>query len=289
MAVITPPLYLQAGSHPANTFRRLTSAMFDNTEGLMFDGDMAVSQNGTPNMSVNVGVGACLVKGDYATDAGLYWCENASTTNLTIATADATNPRRDLVVAEVLDAAYSGGSNLFQLRVVTGTPAASPSDPATPNSALVLARIQVNAGVTSIVTANITFLASRWNAWCKPQMAVATANPTSTTTTMADIAGATITISTPRANVTVVVQATCDMDTTDATTIGTCALNVDGSDQASVIVFEGMERKTLHQTWTITLAASGSHTFKLRFNRASGAGTVQVTQTHTLIALTNFW
>jgi hypothetical protein len=43
--------------------------------------------------------------------------------NETIAAADATNPRNDLVVLEIKDTQHdASGSNLAQTRVVTGTP-----------------------------------------------------------------------------------------------------------------------------------------------------------------------
>ena len=56
----------------------------------------------------------------------------------------------------MLDDQYSGASHIGQIVVVTGTPAGSPSAPATPKNSLVLAHIAVGASVTSIVTANIT-------------------------------------------------------------------------------------------------------------------------------------
>jgi hypothetical protein len=82
----------------------------------------------------------------------------SSTTALS--TADPTNPRRDLVVVRIRDAAYFGATNSWDLFVITGTPAASPVDPTIPSdgSYLLLARVAVAAGATSITNANITDL-----------------------------------------------------------------------------------------------------------------------------------
>jgi hypothetical protein len=111
-------------------------------------------------MTVNVAAGGCFIRGTASLNQGAYHLWNDATVNLAISPADATNPRRDLVIAVVRDAAYSGASNDARLIVVTGTPAASPVDPslASHPNALVLARITVAAGDTAINTADITDL-----------------------------------------------------------------------------------------------------------------------------------
>lgn len=150
-----PAIFLQAGSHPAEDVRRFVGAVaiFGGVVGM---NDLAVSQNGTPNMTVSVAGGRAFIPGDEGTYQGTYFVENRSTTSLAIATADATNPRIDLVVAKVQDAGYSGATNAWSLAVVTGTPAASPSAPTKPANSIVLARIAVAAGDTAINTADIT-------------------------------------------------------------------------------------------------------------------------------------
>lgn len=158
MAAETPPFVLQAGSHPAETVRRFAYATMGQRGGIVNSGDLAVSQNGTPNMTVNVAAGQVYVLGTESANQGLYYGENRTTASLNIAAADATNARRDLIVARVKDAAYSGATNSFTLEAVTGTPAASPSDPTTPANCFVLARVAVAAGATTVVTANLTDL-----------------------------------------------------------------------------------------------------------------------------------
>ena len=160
----TPPLNLQASTYPAEDDRRFVASLYGDSEGIIMPTDLVVTQRGAgANMSVDVAGGRCVVKGDLATYEGSYWMENRGTTNLTISASDPTNPRIDRVIAEVLNAEYSGVSNLWQLRVITGTPAGSPSAPALPNNAISLATVAVAALASSITNANITDLRAR--AW----------------------------------------------------------------------------------------------------------------------------
>lgn len=135
-------------------------ASSDPAHGVARGADFAVTQNGTPNMSVNVGAGGAFIRGTQNANQGAYHVWNDGTVNLSITAADATNGRRDLVIAQVRDAFYSGATNDARITVVTGTPAASPVDPSLASfpNALVLARITVAAGDTAINTADITDL-----------------------------------------------------------------------------------------------------------------------------------
>ncbi len=157
MAEVTPPLFQTidgeyTGAHLGLPYRNLT------TEGIADAGSLAVSQRAAgANMSVDVAAGAAWVLGDdLAASQPCYRVYNNATVNLAIAAADGTNPRIDRVVAEVRDAAFSGVSTDWRLRVITGTPAGSPSAPAEPNNCLTLATVSVPAGDTTISTAQIT-------------------------------------------------------------------------------------------------------------------------------------
>ena len=161
MTVQNPAIFIQSESHPAEDVRRMFSALLGGAttgaNGICEAGDLAVSEkSGTPDMSVDVAEGACWIDGDEATYQGSYFCENRGVTNLSISAADATNPRKDLIVAKVQDSAYSGATDAWSLAVVTGTPAASPSEPAVPSNAIVLALVDVAALASSIVDGNIT-------------------------------------------------------------------------------------------------------------------------------------
>jgi hypothetical protein len=187
MPVLSPAIGIQSGSHTAKAFRQLACALagaevqtfvnsvtaVDVGHGLVRSTHLTVTQRGAGvNMSVDVAKGTALVNGSSSLAQGIYAVTNDATTNLAIATADAVNPRRDLVVIQVRDNTEdAGGSNDARLFVVTGTPAASPADPAIPAGCLVLARVAVAALAASITNANITALAglaagSAWNqAW----------------------------------------------------------------------------------------------------------------------------
>lgn len=169
MTEVTPPGFLQnAGNvHTAEILRSSYSGLLAGvvSSGSLvarggvvpsMGGALAVTQNGSPNMSVNVASGQAYVPGTEGTKQGTYVCVNDATKNITITAADGTNPRIDLIVAKVQDTLYSGATNSWSLVVVTGTPAGSPAAPTAPANSVTLAQIAVGAGVTSIVTANIT-------------------------------------------------------------------------------------------------------------------------------------
>lgn len=101
------------------------------------------------DMVLNVAAGAAIINGRFA--------YNNTSSTVTISAADASNPRIDLVILRL-----NLVDRLIELIVRTGTPAASPSEPAFTQSAdgdyyeLVLAKVRVNAGVTSITASRIT-------------------------------------------------------------------------------------------------------------------------------------
>jgi len=97
----------------------------------------AVTAQGSPNMTVAVAAGTVLINGlHYAISAG----------NGTITTADASNPRFDLITINTSGAVV----------VTAGTAASNPVFPAIPADDAVLAAVQVPAGDTAIATAQIT-------------------------------------------------------------------------------------------------------------------------------------
>ena len=109
---------------------------------------MAVSQRAAgANMSVDMASGRVIIQGIFA--------EFGSTKNVVISTADATNPRIDVIVVRL-----NNTDGRIELDVLTGTPAGSPSAPAlTQNTTtweVALAQVAVGAGAASIVNANIT-------------------------------------------------------------------------------------------------------------------------------------
>lgn len=123
---------------------------------------MVVQRAAGANMSVDIGTPAgavALVQGDSVSGQGLYTVPAHSSTpiNEVVSAANATNPRIDQVVLEVLDSTHDGsGSYLARTRVIAGTPTAGATldnrnGAATlPGSALRLADILVGAVATSL-------------------------------------------------------------------------------------------------------------------------------------------
>jgi hypothetical protein len=158
MAVVNPPAWLQAGEYPAHTDRLVTSSIVG-TEGVVEVGDLALTQNTTPGMSVKVAPGRAWIRDAVAgtnENKGMYNFVNDADVVLSVAAAHASLGRIDRVVARVQDAAVSGVTNLASLEVITGTPASSPAAPALPASSLSLGTINVAANQTTVSNSNIT-------------------------------------------------------------------------------------------------------------------------------------
>lgn len=142
------------GGRFSNSFsQRARGGVHPNLGGFLF-----VSQNGTPNMSVQISTGHALVAGTEGATQGSYVCFNDATVNRTVAASDPSLPRIDIVVARVRDSVYSGATNAWALEVVTGVAASSPAVPTAPANSMILAQVAVAAGATTIVNGNITNL-----------------------------------------------------------------------------------------------------------------------------------
>ena len=149
------PVWLHADSYDAVDFRQAISSLLNPAGGIVGSGDYAVTAPSS-GMSVNVAGGQIWIPGTAVANQAQYYMFNDATISVTVPAADATNPRIDLIVAQVLDATAGAASSIGQVVDVAGTPAASPVAPATPASSIVLAQVAVAAGVTSIVAGNIT-------------------------------------------------------------------------------------------------------------------------------------
>jgi hypothetical protein len=155
MAIHTPPSWLQNGSHPAENDRLTTQALWATT-GIINLTSLEVVANSPVGMSVIVRAGWAAIVGTTQPLMGTYVAYNDGDVGLTITTANATNPRIDLVCVTVNDSYYSGSADNVVLQVVAGTPAGSPVAPATPANSIALAEVYVGAGVLSINNGNIT-------------------------------------------------------------------------------------------------------------------------------------
>ena len=164
MATLQPAHYEQDACHTAQGDRLVVAGMVC-APGVSFT--PAAADNGgadslavTPagGLQISVDRGLAYVLGTPQASRGIYTVTNLTPTTLGVSPADATDPRVDLVVAQVRDSQYgeaAAGSSDWRLFVVTGTPAPTPPDPAVPDSSLVLARITVPAGASALTPSNI--------------------------------------------------------------------------------------------------------------------------------------
>lgn len=152
------PTWLQNGTYSARLDRIFSDVLF--TEGVMRPGagQLLVTQRSAgANNSVDIAAGYACITGDDSADQGNYLVRNTATVNLAATAAPVANSRIDLVCLRINDPAAGGpaGDNA-QFVYVAGTAAPSPVVPATPTSAIALARVLRTVGDTSVVTANIT-------------------------------------------------------------------------------------------------------------------------------------
>lgn len=156
MALRTPPSWLQNGTHPAENDRLTVTNSLYGAGGMADYGAMKISQLATPGMSVQAASGHAIIPGTESGNQGYYIAYNDASATIAIATADPALPRKDRIVVKVQDSYYSGSANQVVFAAVTGTPAGSPVAPSAPANSLTLAIVDVAAGATSIVDANIT-------------------------------------------------------------------------------------------------------------------------------------
>jgi microcystin-dependent protein len=156
MAERNPPSWLQAALHPAQNDRLLMRALAG-AEGVLGSNDLKCTPGGL--MTVTVAAGAAFINGTVTTEQGMYHVYNESPSTLPLTAAHATLARKDIVVAEIKDNTIdASGLNLWRIRVVTGTAAGSPVQPATPANSLLLALLDVPAADTTLDVSQITDL-----------------------------------------------------------------------------------------------------------------------------------
>ena len=138
--------------------------MFTYQEGVLNSGndDFKVTETSPASMAVEVKPGQAVVENDsyvYASHTTKYWyVKSDSTETVTISSNTSGNDRIDIIVLKRDNSASPDdtASNVFDIEVVEGTPAASPSAPATPSDSLKLAEVYVANGASSITNSNIT-------------------------------------------------------------------------------------------------------------------------------------
>lgn len=121
----------------------------------------AVTAAGTPNGTVTVAAFQRVMNNSRGTYPYLATLSAPKTLDVVTGPggtpADPSNQRNDLIIAQQSDQFYSDGTSDFVVRRVTGTPAASPTDPTVTGSPdyVLLARIRVTANATAITNGMI--------------------------------------------------------------------------------------------------------------------------------------
>lgn len=148
------PVWMQNNAYSARLDRGLIAALM--TEGVI--NGLVVTQRGAgANMSVDISAGRAIIGGDDQANQGSYLAVTTVLENVAIGAAPGSNSRIDLVYYRVNDPNAGGpAGSTSAFGVVAGTPAASPSVPALPTSAIPLAQVLVATGTVSITNAMIT-------------------------------------------------------------------------------------------------------------------------------------
>jgi hypothetical protein len=119
-------------------------------------GDLKATTGGS-GLTISVAAGRAMVKGDGRATQGMYFCYVDVAKTVTMATADATNPRVDAIILQVEDSDVTGSQNRWQVTKQTGTATGGATlsnltgapgqagGPALQNTALVLAYVLTTA------------------------------------------------------------------------------------------------------------------------------------------------
>lgn len=110
----------------------------------------------------------------------------------------------------------------------------------------------------------------------------AASGSTTVTTSVADVAGATFTVTTIADNQVAMVTGIFDV-TNGGNDAFVGVLNVGGSAQDGQAISVGADRKTVAQAWIVSLPTAGSYTFKLQTYKVGSTATVTLNSTHTRI------
>lgn len=148
---MTPNLgsWFQQEAHDASDDRLFIKGLLAQ-HGVGAAGDLLCSPGGL--MTTNVAAGHVFIPGTTLGTQGSYHGYNDAVYNVAHDPADA-SPRLDTVVAKVDDNEVDfGGFNRWRIYVVKGTTGAYPNPAALPASAIPLAYVTVNNGVTTLLT-----------------------------------------------------------------------------------------------------------------------------------------
>ena len=175
--------------------------------GVIATGDLLVSAQVSPNTTVAVSAGDCLIgQVSPSTSTYSYECFLASGGNLTVGANSSGNPRIDAVVAyvdlSVISTASSENPNAMKVDIVAGTSAGSPVAPTNSaiqtavgasNPFIVLANIAVANGFSTITASTITDIRT----FSGLNLAIAGWSPVSDTWSYSSVSGSTGVLTVP--------------------------------------------------------------------------------------------
>lgn len=171
MAEKNPPVWMQSGTYNAVDDRLVTGLLSDRDRGanglgsgilggvVPGFGQLAVTANGS-NMQVTVAAGTAVIPSVGVSPPGAYIVYNEGTKNLTLDIESSSNPRIDVVYADVDDQAIGDAASEWRIAVKKGNPSASPTTPTLSTGQIALASVTVkpasqNGGVNKVTSAQI--------------------------------------------------------------------------------------------------------------------------------------
>jgi hypothetical protein len=128
--------------------------------GLVAATDLQTTYAGS-GLKVEVSPGEAIVPGNVSATQSGYYFRNTAADTITLAAANASNPRIERISAVVKDASYEGSENLGEIKVSEGTAKAGATltnlegVAAAPKNSLTLAYVLVPAAATTISNADI--------------------------------------------------------------------------------------------------------------------------------------
>lgn len=125
--------------------------------GGVYPGIGAMAVSAASGLSVQVAAGYCCVPSPTANNGG-YIFGTLSAATLTLAAADPSNPRTDLIAARVYDTGNS--ASYCDVEVVTGTPATPATTPSLPTASIPLATVSVPAAAVALASGAVADLRS---------------------------------------------------------------------------------------------------------------------------------
>jgi len=149
--------YHNASNDEASQKKSLAFMLRQDSPGLATDGvlsGLAVAQTTTASASVVVSAGAAVSQDSVLNGASLLGLDTDLTLDVLTANPVGGLPRNDLIVFDVATLGAGAGAS-GGVRVIVGTPNASPTDPAVPATAVALARLRHAASATTVPAAKI--------------------------------------------------------------------------------------------------------------------------------------